>query len=261
MSSTLAWSLGAIIVIVLLVAASLPPLLQAGLAGGFGEVDLVARMEKYQTDAQEAIDTYQAGVNGRSMFFTPLPTPRRPQRTTPPPPRPEPTRRETVAPTQTEPMVPPTYTGPSLMAIFGEEVWFTGSGFKGEILRIKTGTEANGIEVVSTDPPWMATLKYRGGEYEVPLYKRNTELFVAEAIDATPPPGLTEQPPAAADDPPPVDEKPAQPGISGPKSSVDPVEKRDMRSSTTGNGSSRNSSHGLRESASNGSDKDSAGVP
>ncbi len=255
LSSSLAWSLGAIIVIVLLVAASLPPLLQAGLGGGVDELDLVAQMDTYMADAQEAIDTYRARFDGRSVFYRPLPTPRRPARRAETPPVILDTPREDPTPTKPPAqLVSPTYTGPSLMAIFGDEVWFMGSGFKGEILRIKVGAEDNGIEVVSTDAPWMATLRYRGGEYEVPLYKRSDDFFVSQAIDATPPPGLTEEPPSAADDPKPLEEKPDQPGISEPKSSGDPVEKSGGPSSATGNGAPRIPSDDSRKSASGGSD-------
>jgi len=147
------------------------------------------------------------------------------------------------------------------MAIFGEEDWFTGSGFKKEILRINTGEESDGIEVVATDPPWTATLKYRGGQYDVPLFKRSADLFLAEPVDPTPPPGLIEEPHASTGESKPDDEKSAQPALTQPKSSLDPAEEMDMPTSATGNASSSGSGADPRETTPEGSEKSSAGVP
>ena len=106
----------------------------------------------------------------------------------------------------------------------------------------------------------MATLKYRGGQYDVPLFERNADLFAVEPIDATPPPGLIEEPPAAAEAKP-DDDTPAQPAASAPKSRLDPVEKKDMRTSATGNVAPSGSGDTPRESSSGESEESSAGVP
>lgn len=68
------------------------------------------------------------------------------------------------------PPAPLTYGGPSLIAILGDEAWFSTS----DRLRLKPGdAEVNGLAVVSLDPPWSATVMWRGGQFTLELFKRD----------------------------------------------------------------------------------------
>jgi hypothetical protein len=68
------------------------------------------------------------------------------------------------------PPAPLSYGGPSLIAILGDEAWFSTA----DRLRLKPGDpEVNGLVVVSLDAPWSATVIWRGGQFTLELFKRD----------------------------------------------------------------------------------------
>jgi hypothetical protein len=52
--------------------------------------------------------------------------------------------------------------------MMGDTVWFDGGD------RASVGQEAGDVEVVATSPPWSATLRWRGVEFEVDYWERTT---------------------------------------------------------------------------------------
>lgn len=64
---------------------------------------------------------------------------------------------------------PRVYGGPSLVAIYGDSAWFNDG------TRLKVGDKGDGdLQIVELQPPWTATLKWRGGEFKVTLFEKNT---------------------------------------------------------------------------------------
>lgn len=120
--------------------------------------------ERYATQ----LTTNHDRVAGRSPFFTPA---------APPPPAPPP---RVVEETEEDPGPPPPpppparYGGPDMIAMMGDVVWFANDK------RLRVGEEDSGVTVVATNPPWKATLLWRGIEFEVPLFERTTDQFLAQ---------------------------------------------------------------------------------
>ncbi len=74
-----------------------------------------------------------------------------------------------VAPPAAAP-APPSYEGPQLIAMFNDVAWFGGS----EPVRLRVGdAEVNGLSVVELRPPWEVVVRWRSGEYTVPLFERH----------------------------------------------------------------------------------------
>jgi hypothetical protein len=119
-----------------------------------------------------------ARFNGRSAFYIPI----RIARPAPPAPKkeeviPEPEPR--VIPEEPKPIPPPaTYTGPPLIAIFGQEAWFrgSGSGVSG-VIRLKVGEEQDGLKLIETTPPLIATVEHRRGKYPIHLFEDKEPFF------------------------------------------------------------------------------------
>lgn len=186
----LLWSSTSIILMVLVLSYTLPSLLVAMFGFGPGNPEIATMLSSLMSEHEEMMTTYQARINGRSVFFTPPPTPKpRPKQIQrPADPRPE---IAAAKPTSTEERISDTYTGPSIMGIFGEEVWFVGSGFQKEILRISVGEEKDGLKILAADPPWSVTVQYNRGEYEVSLFEIIDLGFDKPAAAVPPPPGAT----------------------------------------------------------------------
>jgi len=194
LNRNLVWSVICLGLVALVLVVTAPPLLIAAFAGNPDELQVASALQTRLTGHQDALSDHQARFNGRSVFYKPFPTPK------PTPPRDRPVERETtrvVPPQPTGPPPPPiNYTGPSVMAILGDEVWFT-NPVRGEApLRIKVGEEAAGITVNSVDPPWRINVNYKdGGPYDVPLFDLRSFLTdAAESARIDPPPGLIEAP-------------------------------------------------------------------
>lgn len=82
-----------------------------------------------------------------------------------------------------KPPPPPTvYGGPSIIAMINGEVWFS----DGTIL--SEGDEPkDDIKIVKTNPPWDATVLWKGVEFKVELFARNQLVYKdAEVDDSTP---------------------------------------------------------------------------
>jgi hypothetical protein len=178
-------SVAAIAIVVIALAVWLPTLFAAvfisGMGGAKPQQEVASLLDKHK----EAMTTYQERFNGRSAFFRPPPKP------APPPPEvkyvPPP-----LPPDPGPPPIPPQYTGPSLMALMGEEAWFKPptAGDKRMVLRV--GEEKSGVTLLSTNPPWSVKVSHRGGEYTLTLFSNKTaDYFAASTKLNTPIPGLT----------------------------------------------------------------------
>lgn len=113
------------------------------------------RQQEMLKKFEESSERSLAQTSGRSLFVIPA-APRAP-RTDPQP---------TV--TETTPRPPSTYGGPALAAIINDTVWFSDG------TRLKPGENADQpLSVVKVDPPWGATIKYRGVDFPVTLFDRD----------------------------------------------------------------------------------------
>jgi hypothetical protein len=175
------WSLLFIIAAVLAVVLALPSVLGALFSPGTGDAAVDEKFAALMADHEDALATYQARFDGRSVFFPP-PLPAPPRAT--PKPRPEP--KENKEPVIETPSIPRNYTGPSIRALLGDTVWFHGG------LRLAVGEEAEGVEVLSVNAPWSARVAYGGGEYDVSLFENLTPFFQDPNAPAgsVSPPGL-----------------------------------------------------------------------
>lgn len=177
----LTWSLLFIIVAAIAVVMALPALLGAVFSPGTGKAAVDTKFAELMDAHEDSLAAYRARFDGRSVFFKPpQPRPDMPVRAPDPTPRIE-------TPSSDIPMTPSSYTGPTIRALIGDTVWFHGG------LRVAVGEEANGVQVLSVDAPWSATVAYLGGEYDVPLFENLTPFFQDPNTDnSTPPPGLIE---------------------------------------------------------------------
>ncbi|MDY7107044.1 MAG: hypothetical protein SYC29_00250 [Planctomycetota bacterium] len=189
------WSLLFIVAAGLVVILAVPPLLSALFSPGTDEAVVSTEFARLMDAHEEAVGTYEARFNGRSVFFAPpQPAPSRPE----PPPRPEPIEPE--EPELDTPVIPGSYTGPSIRALLGDTVWFHGG------LRLTVGEQAEGLEVLAVDAPWSARVAYAGGEYDVSLFENLTPFFQDpdSGGGSTAPPGLIDAEGDAGDSVPPL---------------------------------------------------------
>ncbi|MHC4415337.1 MAG: hypothetical protein ACYS0G_08645 [Planctomycetota bacterium] len=165
----------AVVVAVAVLLMQLPPLLSTIVTTGLGQDQTVALVAEYMADHEADLETYRKRFDGRSLFFRPQPPRRdRPIARTSPEPPPEP------APAGP----PPSYTGPSVLFVLGDEVYFHGG------MRLRVGEEDEGVRVVATNPPWSVTLAYRGRDYPIELFKRTFPGLVANPPSSRSTPGL-----------------------------------------------------------------------
>jgi hypothetical protein len=178
-------SAAAILVASAVVAAQLPALARAVFSRGLQEDPVRARLAAHLKGHEEDHRTYTGRFIGRSLFNKPAP----PRRSEPVAVKPV-ERVEQPRPVETGP--PPSYGGPAVMFVLGDEVWFRNN------LTLSVGEEGQGVKVIATDPPWKVRLGHAGGEYDIELF-RKIDLFK----DSTPRaqtnfPGLKPAPPGAA---------------------------------------------------------------
>jgi hypothetical protein len=161
-------------------------------------------------DDTKRIEAFRAGVDahvkqfaGRSMFFVPPAPP-------PPPPPPEP-----VDDTPVEDPPPSSYGGPAIVAMVGDTVWLA----DGTRLALASSA-ASDIDVVSINPPWGARLKWRGVEFDVPLFDRTTLRFMEQPSRDGDQPQQSEgedpDPDSQAQDADPADAPPQEPAAPAP---------------------------------------------
>ncbi len=149
----------AIAVAVWMFGSKLPALPSALFTEGLENDGTSAFLSEYLENHAADLQTYQARIDGRSVFFLP-PAPKDPTRIKP--------VLEAKAPgPPPPPPTPPNYTGPSIRFLLGNEVYFH------EGLRIKLGEEKQGIRILAVDPPWTVNVAHAGGEYEIPVFERS----------------------------------------------------------------------------------------
>ncbi len=209
-----------LVVVLVILAVQLPAVLAAAFGAGLGTdepTEVVTRLIEFH---DEWMETDQRRFTGRSFFFKPPPkaVPRPPREVVdiPPAPPPEPVE------------LPPSlvYTGPSVIGILGDEVWFRAPRAGSLGLRIRVGQEPQeGITVLATNPPWSVTLGYQRGEYDIDVWKNDFPGIERSAPPSRPIPGLiepapetpTETPSESADDAETAAVLDAQPGGTGEK--------------------------------------------
>lgn len=130
-------------------------------------------------------ETHVAQINGRSLFFIPAP---------PPPPSEGPAIVRDDGPR--EPLRPARYGGPGLIALVNDQAWFA----DGLVLAVG-GEAADGLRVISADPPWSATVLWSGVEFKVPLLERDSVVMKPESQAPPPAPERSSLPPAPPPDP------------------------------------------------------------
>lgn len=146
-----------------------------------------------------SVDSWASQFDRRSLFFVPgAPTP------------PEP---EAVVEPDRPPPPPSSYAGPTLIAMMNDTAFFQDGR------RLVVGGERDGdLRVIRLKPPWEATLEWKGVEFAVPLFPRDSTV-----VQITP--RQPETPPAPAA--PPETEPPApgaQPAPATPEPAVTPSE-------------------------------------
>lgn len=95
-------------------------------------------------------------LDGRSLFYTPS----------------KPGEAGTAPVIEEEPAeqeaAPSRYEGPAITAIVLDQVWFEG----GKKVKVGEG-EVDDIEVIETDAPWGAKVKWKGKDFDVNFYERD----------------------------------------------------------------------------------------
>jgi hypothetical protein len=126
----------------------------------------VDKEQAQQRDAQMA--GYIAQIHGRSLLIKPA--------------APEvEVAAEPVNETPTDPPKPTVYGGPALTAMMFDSAWFADGS------RLNVGEEPkNGLAVVSLNPPWEATVKWRDVEFKVPLFERDKLIIKASGTEPDP---------------------------------------------------------------------------
>lgn len=118
--------------------------------------------------ALQAFADYQKQFDGRSLFFTPAPLASTE-------PAPEPTPDEGSK----EPPKPSAYGGPPIIAMINDAVWFDNGK------RMKVGDEKkDDMKVVKISPPWEATIEWKGVEFAVNLFTRDSVVLHKSATPA-----------------------------------------------------------------------------
>lgn len=164
----------------------------------------VAEAEKQTKERSATFSVFVDQTAGRSLFYNPA------LATAPPPPPPD-------DPGDIAPPKPTSYGGPAILAMIFDEVWFTDG------TRVRLGETKDDIKIVAMNPPWDATIAWKGVDFKVELFQKNTVVFKESAArSATPEPAPSPAPsgdtPASSAEttPAPVDEtpKPVTPGTT-----------------------------------------------
>ncbi|CAG1003550.1 hypothetical protein PHYC_03074 [Phycisphaerales bacterium] len=156
-------------------------------------------------------ETYVGQVTGRSLFYNP----KQVAEANPPPPPP--------STEDTTPPRPSSYGGPSIAAMIFDEVWFTDGK------RMKLGDdEKDDMKVVAMNPPWSATIAWKGVEFPVKLFEKNDVVF-KDTPPPTPPPETappepSAEPPKPPDDAPPPTDSPGTTPETPPPAAPPPNE-------------------------------------
>ncbi len=178
MNTPLLISAAAVVVAALVAMGQVPALFGALGTPRLAEDKTTALLDEYLADHEADLESYRKRFDGRSFFFKPRP-PRR-ERVV----RPAPTEEE--EPVVVEPTGPPkSYTGPSIIFVLGNEVFFHGG------LRLRIGDEEKeGVTVIASNAPWSVTLGHADGEYELEIFKRKFPGLETSPQTQRPTPGL-----------------------------------------------------------------------
>jgi hypothetical protein len=166
------------------------------------------------TDAKEMVATHDAAFarylaqwNGRSLIVRPG----SPHRSG--------ISAETSPVGPPSPSLPPTeYHGPSIIAMVLDTVWFD----DGKRLSVGDAPQDD-LEVIKVVAPWEAVVRWKNGEFTVPLFQRDKLVIKPDETPAAPSPGdVKPQPTAAKTEPEKPESSKADPGsvvVSKPASS------------------------------------------
>lgn len=148
--------LGAIAIAIVSLLITVPSLASAIFATGPDSQSYQSNLSALLINHEEDLDAYLDRFEGRSLFFKPIPYTAKVIAKAPE------SAPKTVDP---KPLVPPrTYTGPKVIGVFGDEVWFRDN------LKIRVGEEGKGVKVLQNNAPWTVKLAHRGGEYDVAIF-------------------------------------------------------------------------------------------
>lgn len=116
-----------------------------------------------------AFADYEKQYNGRSIFFTPAPLVSK-----------EPDLAPVATDEHKDPPKPSSYGGPPIIAMINDAVWFDNGK------HLKVGDPAkDDMRVVKINPPWEATIEWKGVEFSVNLFTRDSlVLKTAKSKDA-----------------------------------------------------------------------------
>lgn len=178
-NTALTCSLVAIGLAAIIVVATGAPVIAAMLRPGADVETLDSAFASHMSDQAENLELDRDRFDGRSIFFKPPPLrrnrPAPPVTRTPPPERPA---TPTPTPTPSTPPPPRNYSGPGINAIVGSTVWFD------DKRQLTVGQEQDGLAVIETNPPWSATLSYRGWEGDVSLFDEPVPLEAWEGDES-----------------------------------------------------------------------------
>lgn len=186
----------------------------------------VAPPDAAAQDQAAKLDNFRKQVDGRTMFFVPA---------KPPPPKPAVEARNEETGPPPAPPAPTTYGGPAPIAMVFDTVWFADGQ------KLKAGDESkDDLQVVRLEAPWAAILKWKGVEFTVKFFERDSVVIKAPgqamavgtpseakpAVEAAAPASMaTEQQPASESTPATPDPS-ASPPTAPPDPPADPENKR-----------------------------------
>lgn len=171
-------SAAAIIIGGLFILANLPAMATAvwSLRGG-GE-DSSEVLAQLISEHDRAIATYKARIDGRSVFHKPA------KRRPPPSPR-RAAPQEPIAPTPPVVRISPTYLGPSLIGIMGDEAWFLPPRAGEGPLRVPLGSTKEGVELLEINADWSIKVRHKKGEYVLNVFQNTPEDIFAPQVSNT----------------------------------------------------------------------------
>ncbi|MDX2146245.1 MAG: hypothetical protein SFZ23_01885 [Planctomycetota bacterium] len=149
------------------VGAAIVPVVRAALAPSVAAPSATQEaLAKERDKFTAAFDEQLAQVRGRSLFFIP-PEPRRApvRRAAAPPAAPPPPRAAT----------PSTYAGPALIGVAYGAAWFADG------LRLAAGESKDDLRVVRVQAPWSVDVQWRGGDFTLDLFKRDSLIHAQPA--------------------------------------------------------------------------------
>lgn len=203
------------IVVVILMAFGL---LRAWLGPDVGEDTLARDVERQAEQHSGAFAGYVGQINGRTLFVTPA----APSEVAAAQAEPEPDPNE-------PPPLPTRYGGPAIQAMVLDQVWLQDGR------RVKAGETSGEIKVVSVNPPWEATIAWRGVEFKVPFFERDSVVIRGGRGGETTPSTAPE--PAAGTPPAEVPSSPAPSAPAAPEAPGSPAAPETAPASGTPSGS------------------------